>query len=222
MRHVKTLAKKTLYATPFGRYFAHRFAYNFSPRQLCFLAGCIDRTAEVPGAVVEIGCFVGHTTIWLNKHMDAEKIEKPYYALDTFAGFVPSQVEHELEHRGKSGFRAVMRHGFSVNSKFMFDRQLRWNGITRVTSIEADAAKFDYTSIGAISFALVDVDLYVPVKAALEKVYPLVQRGGIIVIDDCAPDNVYDGALQAYEEFTGERGLPRTYEHRKLGVIVKD
>jgi predicted O-methyltransferase YrrM len=219
MQPLKILAKKLLYRTPYGRLFAHRFAYNFTPRQLCFLAGCLDRTAHLSGAALEIGCFVGLTTIWLNKHMDAEGIRKPYIALDTFSGFVPSQVEHETEERGKDGYRTAMRAAFSTNSKAMFDRQLEWNGLSRVRSIEADAATFDYSTLGPLSFALIDVDLYIPVKAALERVYALMQPGGIIVVDDCASDQIYDGALQAYDEFTRERGLKPTFEHRKLGVI---
>lgn len=216
---VKIVAKKLVYRTPFGRFLARRWDYNFSPRQLAFLASCIDRTAALSGSIAEVGCFVGATTVWLSKHMEFEGIDKPYYALDTFSGFVPAQSEYEIEKRGKRGSSVVMQRGFAVNSKFMFDRQLEWNGLSRVESIEADAATFDYATLGPLSFVLVDVDLYLPVKAALERIHPLMQAGGIIVVDDCAPDQVYDGALQAYEEFIAEHSLPRQIVHGKLGLI---
>jgi hypothetical protein len=43
--------------------------------------------------------------------------------------------------------------------------------------------------------------------------------GGVIVVDDCLADNMYDGALQAYREFTAAQGLPERITHGKLGVI---
>lgn len=219
LQNLKAAMKLALLYTPAGRTFAYRYSYSFSPRQLCFLASCIDRTASLSGAIAEVGCYRGHTTIFLNAHMSAEKIEKPYYALDTFAGFVPRQLDHEASERGKAPFRSVMRSAFADNSRTLFDRQIRWNGITRVRSFEGDAATFDYASFGPLSFALIDVDLYLPVRAALEKIVPFMQPGGIIVVDDCAPNQFYDGALQAYEEFVQQRGMQSNIVHGKLGVL---
>ena len=216
---LKRAAKSMIYRTPYGRFIGHRHSYSFSPRQLCYLASCIDRTSQLSGSIVEVGCFLGHTSTFLNKHMDAEGIEKPYYAMDTFSGFVGSQLDHERDARGKAPFHAVMRGAFADNSKARFDRTLKWNGIHRVTSIEADAATFAYESIAPLSFVLVDVDLYIPVLRALERIVPLMQPGGIVVVDDCAPGQFYDGALQAYTEFMGARGLPPQIVHGKLGVL---
>jgi hypothetical protein len=43
--------------------------------------------------------------------------------------------------------------------------------------------------------------------------------GGIIIVDDCQPDQMWDGALQAYEEFARERNLPMEIALEKLGVV---
>lgn len=217
--HLKSAIRGAVWRTPFGRYFGHRHLYNFTPRQLCFLVDCIDRTASLSGAILEVGTYRGHTAVFLNAHMTAEGIEKPYIAVDTFGGFVPAHVAQEAAERGKERFASVMRSAFSDNSKALFDRQMAWNGITRVRSIEADAAEFDYATVAPLSFALIDVDLYIPVLRALERVVPLVQPGGIVVVDDCDPTRLYDGALQAYSEFTAAHGLPANIVHRKLGVI---
>jgi hypothetical protein len=48
------------------------------------------------------------------------------------------------------------------------------------------------------------------------------EKGGIIIIDDCRQDKYYDGALQAYEEFVKIKNLPKKIELEKLGVIVKE
>jgi len=219
LSRLKSAVKVALSCTPAGKLVNHRWAYAFTPRQLCFLTTCIDRTAAVRGAVVEIGCFRGYTSIWLKKHMDFEGIQKPYFALDTFSGFVSEQLRHELRSRGKGRFVSLMKDAFVDNSQWIFDRQLGWNNLTGVRSIRTDAATFDYATIGTISFALIDVDLYIPVKASLEKIEPLMTTGGVIVVDDCVSGGMYDGALQAYQEFVDQRGRPRKIVHGKLGVV---
>jgi hypothetical protein len=166
-----------------------------------------------------VGVYRGHTTMFLNAHMNAEGIDKPYYALDTFSGFVPDQLEHERRERNKGAFIGAMRTAFADHSKTLFDRQFAASGVRRVRSIQADAASFDYASIAPLSFVLLDVDLYVPILRALEKLVPLMQPGGVIVVDDCAPNDLYDGALHAYNEFTAASGLPPKIVHSKLGVI---
>lgn len=216
---LKSIVKRVLYRLPYGRLIAHRYTYSFSPRQLAFLIDCVDETASLGGCIVEVGCFLGHTSIWINKHMDFSGIEKPYIAIDTFDGFVPEQLAYEGVNRSKQKDLPAMSVAFRGHSKSMFDRQLQFNAITRVRSIRADAAAFDYAALGPISFALIDVDLYLPVSQALDRIYPLMQKGGIIVVDDCASNQFYDGALQAYDEFVLRHGLERRIEHGKLGVI---
>ena len=39
------------------------YQFGYFPRQLCFLVDCIDKTASVDGAIVEIGCAHGLTTL---------------------------------------------------------------------------------------------------------------------------------------------------------------
>ncbi len=43
--------------------------------------------------------------------------------------------------------------------------------------------------------------------------------GGIIIVDDCQPDQMWDGALQAYQEFTRQREIPAEIVLEKLGVV---
>lgn len=215
----KTLVKHILYRTPLAKVFAHSYVYNFSPAQLSFLCQCIDATRELRGSIVEVGCFLGHTTIFLNKHMDFSEMEKPYYALDTFDGFLEEDIDHEVKTRGKR--KADIAASFKGNSKYFFDKHMVLNSITRVSSIQADASTFDFAQIGPVSFGLIDVDLYHPVSASLKRIHGQLEPGGIIVVDDCKANNSFDGALQAYNEFVAGHGLAPRITHEKLGVIQK-
>jgi SAM-dependent methyltransferase len=194
------------------------YPFQFSPQQLIFLTQCVEQVAEVDGCCAEVGCNRGYTTAFLNRFMEESGIKKPYFAIDTFSGFIADHVDHEVEARGKS---ESIRFKMADNKKTWFDRSMEVTGIDGLTAIQADAATFDYASIGPIAFCLLDVDLYVPIAKALPDIFENVAPGGIIVVDDCAPDQAWDGALQAYDEFVAARNLPHDVRHHKLGVIEK-
>ena len=215
------LIKEIAYYSPLRRFFFYRYRYMFSPQQLAFFLNCIDDTRGLPGAILEIGCALGHTTVWLNKHLDTTGIEKDYFCIDTFAGFTRNDTDFEVKQREKeANLMRMSGVGLSVNRKKWFDRTMQDNGISRVRSLQGDIGTLQVKTITPrISFCLIDVDLYLPVKAALEQVYPLMDKNGIIVVDDCKSDNIFDGAYQAYSEFISQKGLEEKIVQEKLGVI---
>jgi O-methyltransferase len=193
------------------------YRYNMSPPQLCFLCQCIEQTRDVPGCVVEVGCSTGETTIFLKKYMDAQGIEKAYVCLDTFSGFMAEDIAHEVAVRNKS---PGVFTGFRANKKAWFDATMRANGVSGVRSIESDVNRFNFSTLGAISFALLDVDLYHPTKHSLMPLFRQLSPGGILVVDDCDPSNaLWDGSNQAYKEFVCEIGHPAQVVFGKLGII---
>ncbi len=213
------ITREVLHHTPLRRYFFPKYLYNFTPPQLCFLCNCLERTRDVPGSLAEVGCANGLTTIFLNKYMTCQNIEKPYVALDTFAGFVSEDIQYEVANRGKKE-RLFKR--FQVNKKKWYDRTLRSNDVHRVRSIEADANRFDMRTLGPLSFVLLDVDLYRPMKKCMPELYEVLSPGGIMIIDDCDAQHIrWDGSDQAYKEFMKDIGQPARIVHGKLGVIEK-
>jgi hypothetical protein len=96
---------------------------------------------------------------------------------------------------------------------------MQLNGIGHVRSVQADVNKFDFGCIENISFCLLDVDLYLPIASCLEKLPAKMAPGGILVIDDCWPSPVFDGALQAYSEFIATHACRTEIVCGRLGVI---
>jgi hypothetical protein len=47
----------------------------------------------------------------------------------------------------------------------------------------------------------------------------LIVKGGIIVVDDCRPNQLFDGAYKAYIEFIEKHQLPEKIILDKLGII---
>jgi hypothetical protein len=213
----------------FRKWWYPRYQFQYFPRQLCFLANCIDRTSNVDGAIIEIGCAHGLTTTFLYEYMTDSKIAKEYICIDTFSGFTPDDISVERNQRGKDfEYEAT----FKNNNVEWFKEALRWRHITDITVIEGDICALDRSLLPEkVAFCLLDVDLYRPVKIGLERIYPRLGQGGIIVVDDCwskpthlwvdGVSDAYDGATQAYQEFTSELGLPKKFIETKLAIIER-
>ena len=160
----------------------------------------------------------GATTVYLNKWMALRGIAKRYVAIDTFGGFPEEQSAYEIEKRGKS---ATIKYAFAENDPAWVDRSLRMSGVSDVELVRGDAAKVDYAPFAPIAWCLLDVDLYLPIAAALPKIYAALSPGGVIVVDDCMEDERWDGALQAYMEYVTANAMPVDIAARKLGMIRK-
>jgi SAM-dependent methyltransferase len=194
------------------------YNYMFSPSQLIFLTQCLVDTRHIPGCCVEIGCAQGRTTAFLRKFMDENGIVKDYYALDTFSGFVAEHVDYEVDRRSKD---PDIKRVFVTNKQKWFDHSLEISGVGAVESVECDATKFDFDRLGPIAFALLDVDLYLPMIDILPKLYRNLSAGGIILVDDCMTDELWDGALAAYEEFVSRSEVEHNIVFDKIGIIRK-
>ena len=209
-------ARALLWYTPFRRFMHHRYDYSFTPEQLAFFIQCLNETREVAGEIYEIGCAAGHTTCFLNRHLQTAGISKNYYCIDTFSGFTQDDVAFEVANRGKESSKFT---GFRVNSLKRFEYTLRENGCLRTTCVQTDVQRYEFQK--PISFCLLDVDLYKPTLYALERIWPLLSSGGIVVLDDCKANNQFDGALHAYTEFTNSLGIQQEFRLDKLGILRK-
>lgn len=200
-----------------GRVGHSLYPYMFNPAQLLrislYAKEAYDRNPS--GIFIEAGCAYGATTVFLKKLIPASK----YCSIDTFSGFTPESLRHESTKRNKN--YNELKHGFTVNKKEWYERNLDFHNINDVHVIESDVTKIDFSILGPISFCLFDVDLYLPISICLPRIYENLLPGGVIVIDDCMPNTIYDGAEQAYKEFCSKVSLPYTVEDGKLGIIRK-
>jgi O-methyltransferase len=216
------MMRRVLFHTPLRRFLFPRYQYAFTPRQLAVLVQLLDEARRVPGEILEVGCFVGATTVFLNQHLHAEGDVRRYTCIDTFQGFTGEDVAFEQQTRGKQ-LDAMQREClFGMNDQRWFDYTMRLNGFENVTSIKGDIKSIDLAAqVPAIAFALLDVDLYQPTRAALAQVWPLLASGGLVVIDDCRTDHAFDGAHQAWSEFITSHGLVSKIVENKLAILRK-
>jgi hypothetical protein len=201
----------------FTRLGAPAYPYIVEPIQLATLVSELDRVKDVQGSILEIGVAWGMTSRFICEHLLASRrSDERFYAIDTFESFRPEDVKFEVEHRGKT--RAQVS-GFGYLDYSAWKRNFR--DFKFLIPLKADCSSFDYATVAPIKLAFLDVDLYLPTKNALRKIYANLSEGGAILVDDVMQPSRWDGAYQAYSEFCQEHDLPFQVIGNKMGIIRK-
>lgn len=213
------LAKRFIYKNSLTRRLVQcRYPYNLEVTQIKCLLDCINSTRNLNGNIIEIGVARGMTTVLLNQYLKETEDIRVYICIDTFESFTNDDIEYEITQRGKSKIDLI---GFNYVDITTFRKSLEDNHLDNVVILKKDCKKIKDNDIGRVSVALLDVDLYLPVKKCLPILYKNLEPGGIIMVDDVKDDKIYDGAYQAYMEFCKSNGITPHYVGSKAGLLTK-
>jgi O-methyltransferase len=175
---------------------------NIVLRELCGVK-------DIEGAVVELGCNIGTTSIFIQDYLNGSK---EYHVYDSFEG-LPDKHEYDIgvEYRYKfeKGYCAVKENRFKGTFK-EFDLPLPF--------IHKGWFK-DSEYPDKISFAFFDSDFYTSILDSFEKVYPKLVKGGVICVHDYDWD-VLPGAKRACDEFLRDRPEKMIFDNY-IGIIKK-
>ncbi len=150
------------------------------------LLALIEQTLEVPGDIVEFGCYRGDTSVIFERRLEKYRAENPEKALkllwiyDSFEG-LPEKTNEDASSAGdqfKAGELLVTKR--EVIEKFKKSGlkipRIRKGFFEDLNPVEDVPEK--------ISFAFLDGDLYQSIKTSLKLVENRVEKGGIIVVHD--------------------------------------
>ena len=142
---------------------------------------------NVPGDIVELGCFEGHTA----KLLTLLNPQKNVFVYDSFEGLPPGDKNYKENHQA-----GIMNAPIeNLYSNFEND-QIRLPTINQ--NFFENLSPLDMPD--RISFALLDGDLYSSVYTSLELVYNNMSVGGVIIIDDYMSKN-WPGVYHAVNNF---------------------
>jgi cephalosporin hydroxylase len=190
--------------------------FTLAPERLYLFLHHLIETRDVPGAVVEIGCNLGGSAIIARKMLERLGMDKRYVCIDTFDGFIDAQFAADTAHGTPKQDRTM----FSGNSRILVGKIMDQHGCDDVTLIEGDVATLAEDDLPDVcSMVLVDVDLTEPTLVSLERFWPRLAKGGVILVDDCAEQSSWKARL-AYERFCADKGIPPIYRFG-MGLLVK-
>lgn len=150
----------------------------------------MKKVENIPGSVVECGVFKGTSFVRLAmiRQLLGGTFASKLVGFDTFSDTYPetghpedfAQREHWIQEAGAASI--------SVNQ---LDQCLGRLGIRNYELVEGDATdtipKYIEDNPGLrISFLNLDIDFVEPTLAALEYLYPLISRGGVLCLDNYA------------------------------------
>lgn len=161
------------------------------------LAECEQSLERAEGDIVEMGCYIGTTSLFLARLLE-EHGATTLYAYDSFEGL----PEKSLKDRSPVGeqFKA----GELMASKKAFIARFRQAGLPLPIVKKAwfsDLRPDDMPS--AIAFAFLDGDYYASITDSLALTWPRLTPGACVIVDDYA-NLALPGARQAVDEWLRE------------------
>jgi O-methyltransferase len=148
----------------------------------------------IGGSVVEFGCYMGTTSLFIRRLLDALHDDREFHVYDSFEGLPPkTAVDSSL-----SGVQFTA--GELYASKKQFVREFQKAHLRTPTIHKGWFKELRANDVpSAIAFAFLDGDFYESIRDSLRLVLPVMQPGGVIVIDDYAREALPGGAKAVHE-----------------------
>ncbi|HSE60883.1 MAG TPA: TylF/MycF/NovP-related O-methyltransferase [Candidatus Saccharimonadales bacterium] len=167
----------------------------------------------VVGDVVEFGCYVGTTSLFLTRLL-AEAPGKILHVYDSFAGLPP---KHSAD---ASPVGEQFKAGELVATKAQLIKNFRQANLQLPVIHKGWFETLTPADIpGGIAFAFLDGDFYSSIMASLKLVWPRLQPGAVVVVDDYQTEAL-PGVAQALHEWSRDHSFTVRAE-ASLGILTR-
>jgi SAM-dependent methyltransferase len=163
----------------------------------------VQQALELPGHIAELGCWNGNNLVFMAKLV---KIFKPnslteVFGFDSFEGlenFTGVKDKGEKDRRGSyKGDLATLEEMLRIHQLDDFTHLIKGN------VLETLEAFLEKRQDVRFSLIYLDMDLYEPTKYAIEKLYPRLLSGGLMVFDEYNTAQ-WPGETSAVHEVLGD------------------
>jgi hypothetical protein len=167
---------------------------------------------DLPGAIVECGVFKGASLVRFAgfRELFGNPFSKKIIGFDIFGEFPETQFRDDVQYRQRF-VDAAGSSSISVEQlQTVLEKKSLWKNIDLVAGDILTTVP-DYVDRNPhlkISLLNLDTDIYEPAVTILERLYPRIVKGGILILDD-------------YGTFPGETRAVDDYFHGKNVIIKK-
>ena len=157
------------------------------------LTAVLERGPE--GAVVEFGCYVGTTSVFISRLLATLDPSREFHVYDSFAGLPPKSAQDA----SRAGEQFVA--GALAVSKKQFIQTFQKSHLPLPVIHKGWFNELSPADVpSSIAFAFLDGDFYSSIHDSLQLVRPRMQQGGVIIVDDYAREAL-PGAAKAVQEY---------------------
>ncbi len=151
------------------------------------------------GAVVEFGCYVGTTSLFITRLLSQYNSSSSYHVFDSFSG-LPNKTHQDYSAAGEQ-FKA----GELLATKKQFIANFKKAGLTPPVIHKGWFADINSTDVpGDIMFAFLDGDYYESIKDSFRLITSKLVKGAVIIVDDYV-SSALPGAAKATDEWAGQQ-----------------
>ncbi|MBC7581370.1 class I SAM-dependent methyltransferase [Aeromicrobium sp.] len=169
--------------------------------------------ADRAGAVVEFGCYIGTTSLFIQRLLDARGDGREFHVYDSFEG-LPAKVAQDDSPAGMQ-FQA----GELSISKKGFIREFQKAGLRPPRIHKGWFSNLSTQDVPEqIGFAFLDGDFYDSIHDSLKLVLPRLTAGATIIIDDYAREAL-PGVAKAVRELLPQKMLSKITTSHNLAII---
>ncbi|HEU4965918.1 MAG TPA: TylF/MycF/NovP-related O-methyltransferase [Candidatus Saccharimonadales bacterium] len=170
---------------------------------------------QIPGDVVELGCYIGTTSLFIQRLLDEHPngAGRTFHAYDSFAG-LPEKSIADASVAGTS-FKA----GELTVSKKQFVREFKRAQVRLPIVHKAWFNELSASDIPEhVAFAFLDGDFYDSILSSLKLVWPRMTPGGLVLIDDYGREAL-PGVERAVRDFFQHRTLPPLRVAHNIAIL---
>ncbi len=176
---------------------------------------------KIAGDFVECGVYTGGNVMILKKLIEKNKLNKKIYAYDTFEGMTaPTSYDVKIDGTiAKKKFKKNWANCSLDKVKQNFkETKLNTQNIKFIKGKVENTLKIKKNLPKKISILRLDTDFYESTKSELQKLYPLLVEGGVLIIDDYGS---WLGAKKATDEYFSNKKIFMHYIDHSARMIIK-
>lgn len=165
-----------------------------------------------PGAVVEFGCYVGTTSLFIRRVLDRLDVGAVFHVYDSFQG-LPSKTSYDISPAGEQ-----FKTGELLATRKVFERSFKKANLRLPKIHKGWFSELTPDDVpGGVTFAYLDGDYYESIKDSLRVLEGNLRERSVIIVDDYA-NEALPGARRAVDEWlVGRRAKLRVQS--SLAVI---
>lgn len=169
---------------------------------------------DIPGDVVELGCNVGTTALYIRRLLNLVESGKEFHVYDSFEG-LPDANEHD-------GNPPRLNKGNLAKEKSAFEQSFKDAGLEFPVIHKGFFGELlDENYPQKICFAFFDGDLFSSILDSFFKVYHKMSKGGIIIVHDYEGAEL-PGVKKACDYFLADKPEKVCEVFRGMAKIVKE
>jgi O-methyltransferase len=183
--------------------------------RLCVVLDAFETVlqAGTPGDVVEFGCYIGTTSLFLRRMLDAYGQPRALHVYDSFEGLPPKSVQDN------SAAGEQFRTGeLSVSKKQLLHEFKKANLRPPVVHKGWFSGLTQNDVPEQISFAFLDGDFYDSILDSLRLGWPKLAPGAIVAVDDFGRVAL-PGAERAVHDFLQGKRIKNLHTEHNIGII---